>query len=115
VQTAREAGFGGTELFTAADVYDAALRGDKVAVKVFQETGRYLGMACANLINLLNPQAIVVGGGVMASGSLLLDLAREEARRRAMAASLRDCEIVQSHLWPDAGIIGAAMLARDIS
>ncbi len=40
---------------------------------VFEETGRYLGMVCANLMNLLNPQAIVIGGGVMAAGDLLLD------------------------------------------
>jgi len=114
VQTGREFNFG-PEGFTAEDVYNAATQGDKTAIKVFQETGRYLGIACANLINLLNPQAIVIGGGVMASGGLLLDAAREETRRRALGPSLRDCEIVQSHLWPDAGIIGAAMLARDSS
>ena len=114
VQTAREANFG-TGDFTAEDIYNAAIHGDKTAMGVFQETGRYLGMACANLINLLNPQAIVIGGGVMASGGLLLEAAREETRRRALPPSARDCEIVQSHLWPDAGIIGAAMLARDRS
>jgi len=114
VQTAKEANFGKGS-FTAEDVYNAATQGEKTAIQVFQETGRYLGIACANLINLLNPQAIVIGGGVMASGGLLLDAAREEARRRALAPSLRNCEIVQSHLWPDAGIIGAAMLARDNS
>ena len=51
----------------------------------------------------------------MASGDLLLDAAREEARRRAFPPSARDCPIVQSQLWPDAGMIGAAMLARDNS
>jgi glucokinase len=72
-------------------------------------------MACANLINLLNPQAIVVGGGVMASGNLLLNEAKEEAMCRAFPPSAHDCAIVQSPLWPDAGTIGAAMLARDNS
>jgi len=51
----------------------------------------------------------------MASGELLLAAAREEVNRRAFAPSAADCAIVQSHLWPDAGIIGAAMLARDSS
>jgi glucokinase len=114
VGTAQEAGFHGGD-FTAEDVYNAAVRGDKLAMEVFKETGRYLGIACSNLINLLNPQAIVIGGGVMASADLLLDSAREEVARRALAPSARDCAIVQSLLWPDAGIIGAAMLARDNS
>jgi glucokinase len=114
VQSAREAHFAEGTPFTAEDVYNAAIRGDKIAVNVFQETGRYLGIACSNLINLLNPEAIVIGGGVMASGDLLLGSAREEVTRRAFAPSAADCAILQSHLWPDAGIIGAAMLARDI-
>ena len=56
---------------------------------------------------------IVIGGGVMASGDLLLARANEIARRYAFAPSFADCQIVQSRLWPDAGMIGAALLARD--
>jgi glucokinase len=112
MQTARQANIG-DEISSAEDLYDAAMRGNTAARAIFEETGRYLGIACSNLINLLNPEAIVVGGGVMASGDLLLDAAREEARRRAFPPSVRDCPIVQSHLWPDSGTIGAAMLARD--
>jgi glucokinase len=112
VQTARElnAADGNT---TAESLYDAAIKGDRTAQAIFEETGRYLGIACSNLINLLNPQAIVVGGGVMASGDLLLGAARAEAQRRAFPPSANDCAIVQSQLWPDSGTIGAAMLARD--
>jgi predicted NBD/HSP70 family sugar kinase len=65
------------------------------------------------LINLLNLQMIVIGGGVIASGQFLLNTAVAEARRRAFARAAQACTIVQSHLWPDAGLIGAAMLARD--
>ena len=114
VQTAREANVGG-DISTAEAIYKSAMEGDRAARSVFEETGRYLGKACANLMNLLNPQAIVIGGGVMASGALLLDAAREEASRHAFPPSARDCPIVQSQLWPDAGTIGAAMLARDKS
>jgi glucokinase len=114
VQTAREAKVPG-DVSSAESICTAAMQGNKAAKAVFEETGRYLGMVCANLINLLNPQAIVVGGGVMASGDLLLVAARDEARRRAFPPSALDCPIVQSHLWPDAGTIGAAMLARDNS
>jgi glucokinase len=114
VQTAVEKKVGG-DISTADAIYTAALSGNEGAKTVFEETGRYLGMVCANLINLLNPQAIVIGGGVMASGDLLLSPARKEVERRAFPSSARDCPIVQSQLWPDAGAIGAAMLARDNS
>jgi glucokinase len=98
---------------TAEMVFDAAARGDATAQAVFQETGRYLGIACGNLINLLNLEMIVIGGGVMASGDVLLGMAKNIAERQAFASSFHDCQIVQSKLWPDAGMIGAAMLARD--
>ena len=115
VQTGREAGLPADVSGSAESIYNAAMQGNETARAVFKETGRYLGFACANLMNLLNPQAIVVGGGVMASGDLLLNAAREEARQRAFPQSALDCPIVQSQLWPDAGTIGAAMLARDNS
>ena len=88
------------------------MRGDATALGVFRETGEYLGIACANLINLLNLEMIVIGGGVMAAGDLLLDTARATAK---LTRSLRLCRlpIVNPKLWPDAGVIGAAMLARD--
>ncbi len=98
---------------TAENIYDAAVRGDEIAREVFADTGRWLGMACANLINLLNLQMIVIGGGVMASGELLLGHAADIARQCAFPPSFADCRIVQSKLWPDAGMIGAALLARD--
>src|SRR5262249_40384338 len=103
----------GTEALTAQLIHDAATRGDAAALTVFRETGAYLGIACANLINLLNLEMIVIGGGVIASGELLLGAAIDEAARRAFAPAARVCSIVQSQLWPDAGLIGAAMLARD--
>lgn len=115
VRTARESGLPDDISGSAESIYNAAVHGHEAARAVFEETGRYLGIACANLMNLLNPEAIVVGGGVMASGELLLNAAREEARRRAFPPSALDCPIVQSRLWPDAGTIGAAMLARDNS
>jgi glucokinase len=98
---------------TGEQIYAAAVRGDGIAREVFAETGRWLGIACANLINLLNLEMIIVGGGVMASGELLLGHASDFARMYAFPPSFADCRIVQSKLWPDAGMIGAALLARD--
>jgi glucokinase len=112
VQTAREANLPG-DISSAEAIYIAASKGNRAARAVFEETGKYLALACANLINLLNLQAIVIGGGVMASGDILLNAVREEVRRHAFHQPALDCPIVQSQLWPDAGVIGAAMLARD--
>src|SRR5262245_8852498 len=69
---------------TSEKIYEAALNGDATAQSVFKDTGRYLGIACANLINLLNLEMIVIGGGVMASGNLLLETTRYVAQLHAL-------------------------------
>ena len=71
------------EPLTAKAIYEVALGGDDRARHVFVEAGRYLGMACANLINLLNLEMIVIGGGVAEAGELLLEPARAEVEARA--------------------------------
>jgi glucokinase len=111
VTTAKEHGMSGT--LTSEGIFDAATQGDPTAMEVFKETGEYLGIACANLINLLNLEMIVIGGGVMAAGDLLLNTARAAAKRYAFPSPFADCRIERSSLWPDAGVIGAALLARD--
>ena len=98
---------------SAEAIYNAAIRGDTAALAAFADTGRFLGIACADLINLLNLESIIVGGGVMASADLLLRSATVEVRRLAFEPAARICPIVQSQLRTDAGLIGAAMLARD--
>jgi len=110
VATARDHGLNAA---SADDVYDSAIGGNAAAKAAFEDTGRFLGIACSDLINLLNLESIIIGGGVMASGDLLLRSTVAEVRRRAFEPAARICPIVQSQLWPDAGMIGAAMLARD--
>jgi glucokinase len=112
VRTAHD--LGAASFLTAGMIYDAAVEGDATARAVFEFTGRCLGVACANLMNLLNIEMIVLSGGVMASGTMMLNPAIDEARRRAFKPAFHDCPIVQSTLWPDGGLIGAAMLARDL-
>jgi glucokinase len=114
VRTAQELMNSAHAPISAEDIYEAAVRGDSAAFEIFRITGLYLGIACANLINLFNLECIVIGGGVMASGDLLLKPAIAEAQRRAFPAAFQSCRIVQSNLWPDAGLVGAAMLARDL-
>jgi len=98
---------------TASRVVRAAMESDELALKVLKETGRVLGMAIASIVNLLNVEVVVLGGGVMAAGDLILEPIREEARQGTVAACSDCCQIVAAHLGQDAGIIGAALLAQD--
>ena len=104
----------GDEL-TARDIDAAAKAGDATAREVMEETGRYLGIAAANMINILNPEMIVFGGGVTAAGDILLDPIREEAKKRAIDVACESCPIVFATLGNDAGLIGAAGCALKAS
>jgi glucokinase len=92
-------------------VTEAALAGDQVAVGVFELIGSRLGAAMTSFANIFEPQVIVVGGGVMAAGDLLLDPARRVLREQALPPMNRT-PVVPAELGPDAGMIGAAALAR---
>ncbi|MSO23910.1 MAG: ROK family protein [Acidobacteria bacterium] len=98
----------------AQDVSAAALVGDKMACVIIGEIGRYLGMAIANLINLLNVQMVILGGGVIEACEALLKPTIEEVKRHALSPPYDDCRIVASALGPAAGVIGSSLLARDM-
>jgi glucokinase len=93
-------------------VTKAALAGDGVAIGVFDLIGGRLGVACASLANVFQPNAIVVGGGVIAAGDLLLEPARRELRQRALNP-MNKTPILEATLGNDAGMIGAAAMARN--
>lgn len=96
---------------TAEQVHRAAVEGDEVAVRVIETAGRYLGAALVSLVNLLEPEVVVVGGGAMAMGEMLLGPARNEVRDRALRP-MRETPVVEAELGPEAGMVGAATLAR---
>lgn len=98
---------------TVQDVSAAALLGDKMASVIVSDVGRYLGMAIANLIDLLNVELIVLGGGITENGEILLTPALEEIKRRSLAPPYDDCKVALSALGSAAGVIGAALLAYD--
>jgi glucokinase len=98
---------------TAPRVFDAAASGDELAVSVLRETGQILGSAIASVINLLNVEVVVLGGGLMADANLLLAPVREQTQIASVAGCFSCCRIVAAELGQDAGIIGAALLARD--
>lgn len=99
--------------FTAADIAHEARNGDDFAAMMMARTGRYIGTGLAAVINLLNTERIVLGGGVMDAGELILNPIIEEARRRSFQPNFESTQIVAATLGTDAVPIGAALLARD--
>ena len=99
--------------FTAADIANEAKNGDDFALMMIERTGKYIGAAVASVINLLNIERIVLGGGVMAAGDLILNPIIREAGRRAFQPCFEVTQIVAAALGTDAVSVGAALLARD--
>jgi glucokinase len=99
--------------FTADDLAREATEGDDFALMMLERTGKYIGTGVASIINLLNIERIVLGGGVMQAGDLLLKPIIEEAKMRAFQPCFEATTIVAAMLGNDAATIGAAMLARD--
>ena len=94
---------------TAEDGVRAARAGDQRALTGLADVGRWLGIAIANLIVVLNPERVVLGGGVAGAGDLLLEPIRAEVRRRVHVTSLDAVEIITAELGVWAGAVGAAV------
>lgn len=101
---------GDLDRITSVTVYEALLQGDVYALEVMTETAKILGAGIANLVNVLNPDVVVVVGGVTRAGEHLFGPLRSEVRRRAFRTAERVCRIVPGDLPETAGVIGAAGL-----
>ena len=95
------------------DVVEGAVEGDLLARMILAETGVFLGMAIANVVNLLNVELVILGGPVMRDNAVLLEATLEQASHRAFTPSFTSCRVVAGELGDDAGVIGSAMMARD--
>jgi len=93
---------------TAVTVYDALLKGDEHAQAVMLETAKILGAGIANVVNMFNPEIVVVVGGVTRAGDHLFGPLRSEVRRRAFDVAVAACRIVPGELGDAAGVVGAA-------
>jgi glucokinase len=93
---------------TAQTVFEAVAAGDALADELVRDTARYLGVGIANLLNLLNPQVVVVCGGVTKAGDHLFVPLRREVARRAFKPAVEACHIVPGELPGTAGVVGAA-------
>lgn len=94
-------------------VTELAHDGDSAAVEAIELIGSRLGVAIASLVNVFNPEVVVIGGGVIAAGELLLEPARRVVAERALPPSRDEVRIVSARFGVEAGMIGAAALAYD--
>lgn len=98
-------------LLTSEQIYRAGVAGDELALEVFRRMGVYLGIGLANLINILNPEMIVIGGGVVNAWELFERDMNHQVAERAFPLPAAEVKIVPAECGDDAGLLGAARLA----
>ena len=98
---------------TAQTVYQAAHDGDEFALEVVRDTAKILGAGVANLVNIFNPDVVVILGGVTLAGDSLFVPLRAEVTRRAFKPAVKACRILPGELPGTAGVVGAARVFRD--
>ena len=101
------------EELTSQIIFDAGVAGDELALEVFRRMGVYLGIGLANLINILNPEMIVIGGGLANGWQLFEKNMRQQVAERAFPLLAARVQIVRAACGDDAGLLGAARLAFD--
>lgn len=93
-----------------ATLAEEAYRGDILAEKSYQEFGHYLGVALANMVNIIDPELIIIGGGVVESSNLFISTAKKAMRQHVKDSETKKIRIVKSKLGVNSGAIGAALL-----
>ncbi len=91
-------------------IFEAARKGDSIARQILRDEGRYLGIGVANVVNLLNPEAVIVGGKIIEAGELVLDSLKNTVKNRALSYPYEHINIMPSELGKDGVVIGAATL-----
>jgi glucokinase-like ROK family protein len=98
---------------TAREIVEASLHGDRTSTRLLQQAGRHIGQMLATMVNILNPSLIVIGGGVAASGDVLMASVREVVYGRSLPLATRNLQISRSQLGDQAGVIGLANMVLD--
>lgn len=91
-------------------IHEAAVAGDMLCRNILAQAGRYLGIGVTNLIHIVNPQRIIIGGGLANSGNFLLQSMQETIRQRALTSSAKGTELMLSKFREDASVMGAVAL-----
>jgi glucokinase len=102
----------GNSKITPKILHDAAKKGDKAACEILKYAGTKLGILLAGVINFINPDVIVLCGGVSGAGKFITDPAKEEISKRAFKSAAKACKIIVSAYTQKLGVVGAAMLAK---
>jgi glucokinase len=100
-----------TERLTVEQVYLLASQGDQVALRVVDQVHKYLGIALANIVHLVNPSMIILGGSVAQAGALLITPLQERVQQLCLPAAYQALHIVQGSLGTEADLVGAVTLA----
>jgi len=95
---------------TLSDVFTAARAKDEVAVSIVKDAGKRLGIRAAHLVNLFNPQALIIGGGLEEVSEILLDVVRKEVSDWAFEEASREVKVIPSRLGENSIALGAANL-----
>jgi len=96
----------------ASIVFEDAKAGNTKALKVIEDAGRYLGIAIAGYVNLINPQMVIIGGGLADAGDMIFKPLLESYNKYALCEPKKICKIVRAELGNYAGAIGAATMVR---
>ncbi|MCK4860173.1 MAG: ROK family protein, partial [Candidatus Omnitrophica bacterium] len=107
MRVAKEIGCKGT---IPTEIMNLAKKGDKKAIRVYQIIGEYLGIGLANLVNMLNPDIIIIGGGIANAGKFIFNPARKTMKENVLSPLAKNTKVVKAKLGEDAGAIGAALL-----
>ncbi len=99
----------GSEL-TGEVIYQEAINGDEFAKKILEETGMYIGVGLTNLIHIINPSKVIIGGGVSNAGEFILNSIQSTIEKRALTAQAKKTEVVISSLRENATVLGAVAL-----
>lgn len=105
---------GDIERLEAKDIFDAAKKGDKFSMDLVDYEAEYLAMGIGNILNIINPEKVVLGGGVAMAGDILLSPMKKKLEKYALGVTLENLEIVQGVLGNEAGIKGAVGLFMSI-
>jgi len=98
---------------TLEELSELAKRHNKIALELWRKTGAHLGFALAGVVNLLNLDAIVIGGGVAKAGSVLFDSINKTIKEQAMSVQSKRVRILKAKLGNEAGLIGAAIMVKE--
>lgn len=103
------------ENLTIKKLFSAAKKEDEMALEIIYDTANYLGIGLAGIVNLLNPEIVVIGGGITDGGAGFVDRVTESIREHAFFSAVENLRVVKAALGNDAGFIGAGMLGEHLN